>query len=592
MKTALIVDADLGFGFWLGRGLDQAHYQAFPAKTVADAVALVGEVRVEVDLLVIDPALPDAAELIESLRRSNERLRVVALIGDQPQLPALAARVDLCCRKPERSEAKRREWIEHVEELLPVSLFGAAFDNAALLRKCAGALVRQAQQLDLRPVEFARTHAAGPRSWKEWQGRVVDRFPLERHLGSGKQTGVFLTRLGDGASQTAAIKLIVAETADRDAILSRWERAATLSHPGLLRCYGIGHAELDGAPLLYRVMEYAEENLAEVLRQRPLTAAEAREMLEPVLDALAYVHSRGFVHGRVKPSNILAVSDQLKISTDALHTTGERVAGAKPGAYDPPESAAGLLTPAGDVWSLGITLVEALTQRPPAPRRSSHKPPVLPVALPPLFLDIARQCLQPDPNRRETVAHLADRLRHGEEVTSSPAPRRSFGLWRYAGPAVALGLIFSGILVYPVHRTAARVPSPPPVVPRTAQPMLPASPVASAPVPAPEPPVTPPAASMSRQVKEQVLPEISQEARDTVRGRIEVSVRTSVNAAGDVVDAKVDSEGPSRYFANRALAAAEKWKFDPRPDARPEEWVLRFSYTKNGAQVSTERAKP
>src|SRR5690348_2605615 len=241
MKTALIVGADLGFGFWLGRGLDQARYEAFPAKTISDAAALIAELRLEVDLLVLDPALPDAAELIESLRRSNERLRVVALIGDQAQLPPLAARVDLCCRKPERSDVKRREWIEHVEELLPVSLFGAAFDNAALLRKCAGALVRQAQQMDLRPVEFARAQSSGPPPWKEWQGRVVDRFPLERHLGGSNQTGVFLTRLGDSGSQTAAIKLILAEPTDRDSILSRWERAAALSHPGLLRCYGIGH---------------------------------------------------------------------------------------------------------------------------------------------------------------------------------------------------------------------------------------------------------------------------------------------------------------------------------------------------------------
>ncbi|HEY1241747.1 MAG TPA: protein kinase [Bryobacteraceae bacterium] len=584
MKTALIVDADLGFGFWLGRGLDQAHYHAFPAKAVADAAALVGELRIEVDLLVLDPALPDAAELIESLRRSNERLKVVALIGDQPQLPVLGARVDLCCRKPERSDIRRREWIAHVEELLPVSLFGAAFDNAALLRKCAGALVRQAQQMDVRPFEFALAQA-GTRPWKEWQGRVVDRFPLERHLGGGDHTGVFLTSLGNAASQIAAIKLIPAEGTYRDSTLSRWERAAALSHPGLLRCYGIGHAELDGTPIVYRVMEYAEENLAEVLRQRPLTAVEAREMLEPILDALAYIHSRGFVHGRVKPSNILAVADQLKISTDALRPAGEPVAAAKRGAYDPPESTAGLLTPAADVWSLGITLVEALTQRPPAPRRSPQKPPQLPVALPPLFLDIARQCLQPDPNRRETVAHLADRLRHGDDASASPAPGRSSLVWRYAGAGVALGLIFSGILVYPPHRTAARVPAPPPVA---VQPP-PAAPVATAPAPVAVPP---PAAPLSRQVKEQVLPEISQESRETIRGRIDISVRASVDASGAVVDAKLDSAGPSRYFANRALAAAEKWKFDPRPDADPEEWVLRFAYTKSGTQVSSERAKP
>jgi DNA-binding response OmpR family regulator len=58
MKTALIVDPDIGFGFWLARGLDQSHYQSFPAKSVADASALIQELRLQVDLLILDPALP------------------------------------------------------------------------------------------------------------------------------------------------------------------------------------------------------------------------------------------------------------------------------------------------------------------------------------------------------------------------------------------------------------------------------------------------------------------------------------------------------------------------------------------------------
>ncbi|HXI40588.1 MAG TPA: hypothetical protein VNH83_11445, partial [Bryobacteraceae bacterium] len=146
MKTALILDPDIGFGFWLARGLDRSNYQSFPAKSVADASALIGELRIEVDLLILNAVLPDAAELIESLRRSNDELRVVALIGDEPRLPGIAARVDLCCRKPERTEDKRLEWIEHVEELLPASLLGATFKDSVLLRKCASAVVRYTQQ--------------------------------------------------------------------------------------------------------------------------------------------------------------------------------------------------------------------------------------------------------------------------------------------------------------------------------------------------------------------------------------------------------------------------------------------------------------
>ena len=65
-------------------------------------------------------------------------------------------------------------------------------------------------------------------------------------------------------------------------------------------------------------MEYAEEDLSQVVAQRTITPAEAREMLEPVLDALSYIHANGFVHGHVKPGNIVGVDEQLKLSSDSV----------------------------------------------------------------------------------------------------------------------------------------------------------------------------------------------------------------------------------------------------------------------------------
>src|SRR5260370_6838854 len=74
--------------------------------------------------------------------------------------------------------------------------------------------------------------------------------------------------------------------------------------------------QLEKNAVLYVVMEYADENLSLVLSSRPLTAAETREMLPPGLDALRYLHGKGFVHGHLKPANIMATGDQLKVSTD------------------------------------------------------------------------------------------------------------------------------------------------------------------------------------------------------------------------------------------------------------------------------------
>src|SRR2546422_5502149 len=148
-------------------------------------------------------------------------------------------------------------------------------------------------------------------------------------------------------------------------------------------------------------MEYAGEDLSQMLPHRPLTPAEARDMLAPALDALAYVHGKGFVHGHMKPANIMAIDDQLKLSSDGLCRMGESTGGRrKLRVYDPPEAARGTISPAGDVWSLGMTLVEALTQRLPVWGGKEHGEPALPETVPVPFLDLARHCLRRDPERR------------------------------------------------------------------------------------------------------------------------------------------------------------------------------------------------
>ena len=70
-------------------------------------------------------------------------------------------------------------------------------------------------------------------------------------------------------------------------------------------------------------MEYADQTLAQLLLQRALTEAEAREMLLPILDALAFLHGRNLVHGQLKPTNILVVGDQLKLASDTIRRVRE-----------------------------------------------------------------------------------------------------------------------------------------------------------------------------------------------------------------------------------------------------------------------------
>ncbi len=257
--------------------------------------------------------------------------------------------------------------------------------------------------------------------WKTWEGRAVDgKFPLRQWLGGSDHSAVFLTERSGKESQKAAVKLIPRESLDENAQLSSWAGAARLSHPHLIRLLEWGRCQIDDTRLLYVVMEYAEENLAEILPLRPLAAAEASEMLRPAAEALASLHRAGFAHSRIKPSNIMAVHDQLKISADGVQKTGERGDARVPSAYDAPEMATAGPSPAADIWSLGATLVAVLTQNEPKLKNATREPVAVPETIPQPFREIARQCLQIDPQRRCTASDILSRLQPRAVQTQAP----------------------------------------------------------------------------------------------------------------------------------------------------------------------------
>src|SRR5260370_10848131 len=275
-------------------------------------------------------------------------------------------------------------------------------------------------------------------SWKQWERQIVNaRFLLQRFLGSSEHSAVFLTERGT-PPQKVAIKFIQVDERDAQLQLSRWQRTAKLSRPHLLRNFESGRCRLGEFDLLFILMEYAEENLAQFLSQRPLTPAEARDVLTPALQALAFLHGEGFVHGHVRPSNILAIEDQLKLSSDGISSIAEPseqslLPAAEPqqgvsaaslrhaSPYDPPEITKGIISPASDVWSLGLTVVEALTQHLPAPAGSVPQDPLVPDTLPAVYQDIARHCLHRDPQRRWTVVEIGTRLNPGSVAPSASA---------------------------------------------------------------------------------------------------------------------------------------------------------------------------
>ncbi len=453
--------------------------------------------------------------------------------------------------------------------------------------------------------------------WKQWQGQTLDgKFHLREYLGGSEHGAVFLTGDRDRGVEKAAIKLIPADPANPDLQLSRWKEAAKLSHPHLIRLFQTGRCRLGNRDLLYVVMEYAELDLSQVLSQVPFPPEETRETLRVVLDTLAYLHGKGFVHGHLKPVNIMSVNGQLKLSSDGLCRRGESGGGRRtPEVYDPPEAESGMKSPAGDVWSFGMILVGLMPQRPPAWVTTEEGDPVLPRTLPAPYFDIARNCLRLDPERRWTVAKIVASLEPAAPAAPLPAPKtqtdarpqKAFAKRRYivaaAAAALTLAVILAGLKLLHRHRSepapvqsqVARSTGPPTGRPgrkrqssRGARPSNPSLPSAAE-------AKTSAGGVVQGGVLQKVLPEVPQSAMNTIRGTLRVVVKVAVDPSGNVSDATLDSPGPSKYFAGLALEAARKWKFQPAEvDGRPvsKEWLLQFYFKKTAVEAIPVQAAP
>jgi TonB family protein len=440
--------------------------------------------------------------------------------------------------------------------------------------------------------------------WKKWEGRIVDgRFPLRQWLGESDHSAVFLTERGGKDAQRAAIKLIPLENSAREnagsEVLRLWAEAAKLSHPNLLRIFEFGRSQIDETQFLYVVMEYADENLAEILPLRPLTPAEATEMLRPAAEALDAIHHAGFTHGRIKPSNIMAVDNKLKIAVDALSKNGDGAPTRASSLYDAPEVKTTGTSPAADIWSLGVTLVAVLTQHEPKLNAGGAATVTVPEAIPQPLREIALQSLQADPHRRASAADILSRLRAPAqqlrtarkiEAIAEDAPRVHSNRWVvFAVVAAAVLLLVFLVAKFTGHQPAvpaeeSAAATSPAVVPQT-----------QSPAPFSENKKSPQKGAVRGSVLQQVMPDVSRSAQNTITGRVKVGVQVSVDSSGSVIQAKLISPGPSKYFANKALAAARRWKFNPPQvdgEAVASEWVLRFQFGRASTQVFPTETKP
>ena len=253
---------------------------------------------------------------------------------------------------------------------------------------------------------------------------LAGRYALEDELAAGGFARVYRA-MDRRLNRPVAVKVLDAgrvASADPGA-MKRFVREARSSagfaHPHAVTVFDAGEA--DGE--LFLVMELVDgPSLAELIAERgPLPEDEAVRIATQVLSALGAAHASGIVHRDVKPANILldgrgdskladfGIAKRFDDLTDSLTATGLVIGTLR---YLAPEQARGEpVSPAADVYAVGVILHEMLTGAPPfadesllaAANRDRQAVPRVDAVRPDVTLpvtDAVARALAPDPADR------------------------------------------------------------------------------------------------------------------------------------------------------------------------------------------------
>jgi hypothetical protein len=199
---------------------------------------------------------------------------------------------------------------------------------------------------------------------------LLDQFRVDAFIASGGMGAVY--RVWDlKRNVPLAMKVLHADLADDPSMFKRFQREARalqrLAHPNIVPFYGLYHAG-DLVFLLERFID--GPSLKDILRSgkgSSLPVDQALVYLKAVSSALGYAHAHGVVHCDVKPGNVMVDRGGSVYLTDfgvARHaeSTTTTLGFAGTAGYMAPEQVRGdPVSPATDVYALGVTLYEMLT---------------------------------------------------------------------------------------------------------------------------------------------------------------------------------------------------------------------------------------
>ncbi len=289
-------------------------------------------------------------------------------------------------------------------------------------------------EIPARPAD-APLHTAAAFATRYAAIQSIGRFQVQKLLGEGGFAKVYLAY--DPELQRQVALKVPHVSYDRLDLLRREARlAANLRHPAIVQIYEIcSHSTGDpknSDPPVYLVMQYIEGvSLAKKLEAEKVSRDEAVDLMLAVADAVSYAHGETVLHRDLKPHNILLNVNGRPYVTDFGLAVRQATLAAHVGevygtpAYMAPEQANGHeLTPASDIWSLGVILYEMLVRQRPfgshpteVLRRLATEAPVRPTELdstvPQDLERICLKCLARNPaDRYASVHELIVDLRH------------------------------------------------------------------------------------------------------------------------------------------------------------------------------------